>query len=424
MSEDLGSDSYDIKNYGKYPSKDPATNPAYIPSSSNKNDDPAKNQDNSLSDSYEDNKSDKKGSCSDEEDEEDKKRNEVRQEFTLGFEKKIAKYIPHKIKFEGDIRKKTIVAQIQLQEKYSSGIHLFKNYFLYYAEGALKILNKNLKLIFSQKIIQDDNEIFGLTVINDDTIVMAASDKVRIINLNEKQTDQFILEIMQEVKETDFCCEAELLHNGYLVLVGGDRKYSFYELEKNKEKITKDNNYKLVGSVEKVHNVYDDDYPDFIDFNNGRMLSWLNDDHNIKIIEYSPEQKIILSKNGYQLHNAGLICDKYAILMGLSYPQYDSWLMDTESLEIVKHWVTPQNDSFSISISENTFFYSSNRRIGYDEFIVNDGEFIRKNIYECYYSEDKKENWDERYNVRNVLDENTFIAKTWNNKVTIFKCSK
>ena len=110
--------------------------------------------------------------------------------------------------------------------------------------------------------------------------------------------------------------------------------------------------------------------------------------------------------------------------MGLSYPQYDSWLMDTESLEIVKHWVTPQNDSFSISISENTFFYSSNRRIGYDEFIVNDGEFIRKNIYECYYSEDKKENRDERYSVRNVLDENTFIAKTWNNEVTIFKCSK
>jgi hypothetical protein len=86
---------------------------------------------------------------------------------------------------------------------------------------------------------------------------------------------------------------------------------------------------------------YDDDFPDFIDFNNGGILSWLNDDHNIKIIEYFPEQKITLSKNGYQLHNAGLICDKYAILMGLHYPEYDSWLMDTESLEIVKHWVTP-----------------------------------------------------------------------------------
>ena len=173
-----------------------------------------------------------------------------------------------------------------------------------------------------------------------------------------------------------------------------------------------------------MHNVYDDDFPDFIDFNNGRILSWLNDDHNIKIIEYFPEQKIILSKNGYQLHNAGLICDKYAILMGLHYPEYDSWLMDTESLEIVKHWKTPQNDSFLKSFSENKFYYSSNYIIAYDEFYVKDGEFFRKTLYECYYTEDKKENWDERFGISNVLDENTFICKTFNNKVIIYKCDK
>ena len=39
------------------------------------------------------------------------------QEFSLGFEKKIAKYIPLKIKFEGNIRKKTIVNQIKLDDK-------------------------------------------------------------------------------------------------------------------------------------------------------------------------------------------------------------------------------------------------------------------------------------------------------------------
>ena len=75
----------------------------------------------------------------------------------------------------------------------------------------------------------------------------------------------------------------------------------FYDLDKNNQNFGKDNSYKLIENVEKVHNVYDDDFPDFIDFNNGRILSWLNDDHNIKIIEYFPEQKIILSKNGIML---------------------------------------------------------------------------------------------------------------------------
>ena len=164
--------------------------------------------------------------------------------------------------------------------------------------------------------------------------------------------------------------------------------------------------------------------PDCIDLNNGRIFSWVNDVHNIKIIEYFPEQKIIMSKNGFQLHNAGLICDKYIILMGLQYPQYDSWVMDTETLEIVKHWITPQNDSFIQCFKENIFFYSSTSRIACDEFIAKDGEFIRKNLYEVYYSEDKKENMDERFSVHNLIDEYTFIAKTWSDKIMIFKCGK
>lgn len=41
-----------------------------------------------------------------EKDEKDTKRNEVRKEFTLEFEKKIAKYIPPKIQFKGNLLKK------------------------------------------------------------------------------------------------------------------------------------------------------------------------------------------------------------------------------------------------------------------------------------------------------------------------------
>ena len=98
--------------------------------------------------------------------------------------------------------------------------------------------------------------------------------------------------------------------------------------------------------------------------------------------------------------------------------------MDTETLQIVKHWVTPQNDSFVISFKENQFFYSSTSRIALDEFIVKDGEFIRKNLYECYYNKEKKESYEERFSNRHILDEYTFITKSWEGKVIIYKCSK
>ena len=383
--------------------------------------DPAINPEehNSFSDSN-DNKSEK----SSDEGEEDKKRNEVRQEFTLQFEKKLAKYIPPKMKFEGDLRKKTLVNKALCPDKYSSDITIFKNYFLYTHQETLKILNKDLKNVYSEPIADNGNEIFGLSPVNNEYIIVVASDKVRIIFLNLEKEDKISYEVIQEIKETEYYCYSKKLNNGYLLLAGGDRKYYFYDLEKPEQKFGKDNKYKLIGKVDDVHNVYDDDFPYCIDLNNGRILSWLNDDKNIKIIEYYPEQKIIMSKNGFTLHNAGLISDKYIILMGLTYPQYDSWLMDTETLEIVKHWVTPQNDSFVECYKENVFFYSSTSRIACDELIVKNGEFIRNNIYEVYYTEDKKENMDERFSIHNLIDEFTFITKTWNDKIMIYKCSK
>ena len=43
------------------------------------------------------------------------------------------------------------------------------------------------------------------------------------------------------------------------------------------------------------------------------------------------------------------------------------------------------------------------------------------NIYEVYYTEDKKENMDERFSIHNLIDEFTFITKTWNDKIMIYK---
>lgn len=152
----------------------------------------------------------------------------------------------------------------------------------------------------------------------------------------------------------------------------------------------------------------------------------MNDDNNIKVIQYYPPSKvgIIKSQNKIGLHNAGLISDKYLILMGLLYPTYYSWLMDTETLEIVKKWKTPQNDSFNCLLCENKFLYSSTYRIGCDEFYIENGEFKRKTIYETYFKEDKSEDFDGSFGVSTFLDETTFIALDFDGKLMFFSCEQ
>ena len=358
----------------------------------------------------------------------DKKRNEVRKDFKLKFEKKIAKYIPPKIIFKGDVSKRSLLTKKVFAAKYgASHIILFKKYIVLTEESVLYFYNKIFKPIFSKNFLEDaekEQEILSLNAIDNQTIVIVATDKVRIVNFYEKKPNQITYELIQEIKETEFYAINEKLSNGYLLLGGMDRKYAFYELKNKNSEFSSNNKYKLVSKIELVHNVYDDDFPGVEDLNNGRLFSWLNDDDNIKIIEYFPKQRIIKSMNGYGLHNAGLICDKYLLLMGLTYPIYKSWLMDTETLDIVKEWITPQNDSFNCSLGLNKFIYSSTFRIACDEFIVEKGEFIRKNLYETYFKEDKSEDWRNRFGVRLFLDENTFVGIDFDGIIKVFYCGK
>ena len=358
----------------------------------------------------------------------DKKRNQVRKEFELKFEKKIAKYIPPKILFKGDVSKRSLLTKKVFAAEYgASNLILFKKYIVLTEESVLYFYNKIFKPIFSKNFLEDaekKHEILSLNAIDNQTIVIAATDKVRIVNFYEKKPSQITYEIIQEIKGTLFYAVNVKLSNGYLLLGGMDRKYAFYELKNKNSKVSSNNKYKLVSKIELVHNVYDDDSPGVEDLNNGRLFSWLNDDDNIKVIEYFPKQRIIKSMNGYGLHDAGLICDKYLLLMGLTYPIYISWLMDTETLDIVKEWITPQNDSFNCSIGLNKFIYSSTSRIACDEFIVKNGEFIRKNLYEAYFREDKSEDWRNRFGVYLVLDENTFVGIDFNGIIQIFYCGK
>ena len=110
--------------------------------------------------------------------------------------------------------------------------------------------------------------------------------------------------------------------------------------------------------------------------------------------------------------------------MGLIYPQYYTWVMDTESLEIVYKWKTPQNDSFMTALSENKFLYGSESRLACDEFSVENNQFKRKMIYEDYYCKDKEESWEDSFGVRDFLNEKTFITINVAGKMMVYYCKE
>ena len=103
----------------------------------------------------------------------------------------------------------------------------------------------------------ENDEILGLNPINDETIVISVTDKVRVVNFYEKENNKIESEIIQEIGGTEFYALNETLSNGLLLLGWFNRKYEFYELIRKKEKVSKNNKFQLQFSIDKVHNVYD-----------------------------------------------------------------------------------------------------------------------------------------------------------------------
>jgi hypothetical protein len=409
---------------GDDPPSDKNNKPKKIISSDEDNSlDKSSEKDNSLEN---DNSSGKDKSSEKEEKEEDKRRNEVRKQFTKEFPKITAKFIPPTINFKGNIQKKEIIEEIDFGDKFVSNLTLFKKYILITVANELHFYTYSLSLIYQHKFVDDEEEVLSLTNYNDETLIMGTTNRVIIINFYEHENNKINYEMIQEFKYAEFYAVNEKLSNGLLLLGGMDRNYGFFELYYKNEKISQKNKFQTKFNIHKVHNVYDDDCPGIVDLNNGRLFSWLIDDKNIKIIDYeSKKPGIIKSMNGYGIHNAGLLCDKYLLLMGLTYPKYYSWLMDTETYEIVYKWNTPQNDSFMCCLSENIFLYGSETRIGCDEFKVENGKFIRKKIFETNFTgKHTKNDWEESFGIKYFLDENTFAASNMAGRLMIFHCGE
>lgn len=319
---------------------------------------------------------------------------------------KYAKFIPPEIEFKGDITKMEVLTKVILGYSFAAHPFFFMGYYVILFDKSISFFNTNTYTQVFKIDFTEEEEIFVLKKLDDDTLLVTDNKSAKIIRFYENEPKNITYEIIQEIKETEYYYLGEKLSNGLLLLGGIDKKYVFYRLEhyEAQNRVSKDNMYKKVGELDDVHNVYDDDVPHIIDLNKGYLFSMMNDDKNIKLIQYEDEFKIIKSWDGYCLHDAGLISDKYIVLKGLTYPKYYTWLLDLEKLEIVKTWETPNNDSFVQVIAKNKFLTGTEGRFALQEIKEENGDFDLKDIMETGFQ------GFERFYGNIFLDEKTFIT--------------
>ena len=338
---------------------------------------------------------------------------------------KYAKFIPPKIEFKGDLTKMQVKNKIDFGDQYLSRLIIFKGYIILNFENGIAFYEKETyKKIFQENFSTDD--ISSIKIIDDDTILLTAIDKTRIIRFKEEEPKKITYQIIQEITDTDFYYIGEILSNGLLLLAGGDKKYVFYQLENYvaDRRVSEINLFKKIGEIENVHNVYNDDVARVIDLNSVYLFSMMNDDKNIKIIQYEGEFKIIKSIDGYQLHDACLISDKYIVLKGLRLPQYYTWLFDVEKLEVVKEWETPENDGLVYCISENKFFTSSTLSFGISVIEKKNEDFEMKEIYRIKYEGVKDEyDFEKQFISILILNEKSFIGCTYKSFLVVIECN-
>jgi len=187
-----------------------------------------------------------------------------------------------------------LLYKIPLELSHLDRINFFKGYILIKLGNGIAFLEKDTyNIIYNQEL--EVEEINTINIVDEDILIIAAFDKIRIIRFEEKEPKKFTYEIIQEICDTDLYYAGIILSNGLLFTSEEDEKYSFYRLEKydTNKKLIKDNLYKEIGEVNNVHRVLIEDLPTIIDLNNGFLLSYTHCQSDIVIIQYDGEIKLI-----------------------------------------------------------------------------------------------------------------------------------
>ena len=320
--------------------------------------------------------------------------------------RKLAEFIAPKNDFKGDITKMKILHKIPFNFFQANKLLFFKEYILLNTGNGIALLEKETyKTIFQQEF--DTDAIITMNKIDEDSLIIAALDKIRIIKIEENQQKNFTCEIIQEICDTCLYYAGLILSNNLLLVAGEDQKFVFYQLENynTDKKLSKNNLYKKIGEIDNVHNVLEEDLPNVIDLNNGLLFSYTHCGADIKICRYEGEFKLIKNiVDIYEWDIAELISNKYVILKGLGEPDYSICLFDVEKLELVKTWETSNRDCFIQPISENKFFTGSIERFAICELKEENNDITLNDVYITDY-----QGFD-IFSYPLVLDEKTFLT--------------
>ena len=140
---------------------------------------------------------------------------EVVKEFTLDFEKKLAKYIPPKIEFKSDLNKLTVVTTIDFNDEFISRPKLFFGYLILNVKKGINFYDKTYNLIYNKNFVgnNEEDEILGIKILDEETLIISATDKVSITRFYEKEPKKITCEIIQEISDTQYYYLNEILSN-------------------------------------------------------------------------------------------------------------------------------------------------------------------------------------------------------------------
>ena len=217
--------------------------------------------------------------------------------------------------FNGNLLKLREQKTIHCQPDFVHNLLIFKAHLLTSLSNKVALFEKiNYYKVFEEKFSEE--EIINIIKIDEDNIALILFHGSIIINFTyDSSKKKFNYKIIQNINYDEGFYNGLLLSNNNLFFGTYDGKFLFYKLKSYdiNQIVSLTNTYEKIYEFKNIQNVYDMQFPGFLDLKNGKLLTWMLDDKIIKIINYESLEIIKLIKD-YPIYDGCLINEKYAIL--------------------------------------------------------------------------------------------------------------
>ena len=318
--------------------------------------------------------------------------------------------------FSFDLNQLKEIKTINCKPDFVHNILIFQSYLITSLSNKITFFNMNTyEKVFEEKIFEE--EIIKIIKINEDTLSLISLNGSLLVKFSQNKFNKKInYDIIQEINYNEGFYNGIYLSNENLVYSSFDKKLIFYRLKKfplNKI-FSKFNIYDKYFIFDNIHNILEKQFPGLIDLKNGKIISWMFDDKNIKIIDYE-EMEIIKNINDYFVQDVCLINNKNVIIKIFEPQNFYSLLFDIEKFEVIKKFNSKENEYGIVFIQENKYISFSHKEIIVYYINESNGEFSQNEI-SC-----RKNNINDNVSDILIWDKNTLIIVENNEKIIIYK---